>query len=152
MKHNKLSRMTSVLPSSCLNCSQWQTRTLTPPSKQKPASTKLPACSNNHLCTLPLFRIQSRVPDVQLPESIWRYYSSVYEANNKVFLILLQEGCCGHFRGAGKLHCWFAGWEVNRVVIYDGINTQIWRQCGEHEDLWMFFRLQLVPCWNNAMK
>lgn len=46
---------TSVLPSSRLNCSQWQTYSLTPHSKHKSTSTKLPeashCCSNNPLFT-----------------------------------------------------------------------------------------------------
>lgn len=34
--------------------------------------------------------------------------------------------------GQWKLHWWFAAQEVNKVVIYEGNNTQIWLRCGEH--------------------
>lgn len=43
----------------------------------------------------------ARVPRVQLPESIWRYWTSTYESNHKVYI--QEQGCYGHLRGAVKI-------------------------------------------------
>lgn len=40
----------------------------------------------------------------------------------------------------------FTGWEVNRAVVHDGDNVQIWRRRGEHGHVRVFFRSQLAPC------
>lgn len=41
------------------------------------------------------------VPRVQLPESIWMYWTPTYESNHKVYI--QEQGCYGHHRGAVKI-------------------------------------------------
>lgn len=94
---------TSVLPWSCLNCSQWQTYNLTLLSKQKSVSIALPGAShdrsdNPDSPSLPAsFMNTDRVPRVQLPESIRKYWTPTYESNHKVYI--QAQGCYGHLSG-----------------------------------------------------
>lgn len=104
-----------VLPSSRLNCSQWQTYSLTPLSKQKkPMSTKLPGaarcCSNNPsihwIVSLPLLWIQ--------PVSLVFNYLSQYgyielqHMSQIIKCIYKSWDAMAISEGQWKLHWWFA--------------------------------------------
>lgn len=52
-------------------------------------------------CLSASFMNTACVPGVQLPESIWMYWTPTYESNHKVYI--QEQGCYGHLRGAVKI-------------------------------------------------
>lgn len=52
-------------------------------------------------CLSASFMNTARVPRVQLPESIWMYWTPTYESNHKVYI--QEQGCYDHLRGAVKI-------------------------------------------------
>lgn len=85
---------------------RWQTYSPTVLSKQKPHWQELPGASVPiHLysldCLSASFMNIACVPGVQLPESIWTYWTPTCESNHKVYI--QEQGRYGHLRGAAKI-------------------------------------------------
>lgn len=155
----ELLSMTDIEPdSSC------QSRNPPPPNCHK-----LTACSNKCLFTQLslclfyeyslvslMFNYLSQYGCIEAQHMSQTIKSTMYYENRDVMTV--SEG---HW----KLHRWFAAQEVNKVVIYECNNTQIWLQRGEHlgsdftsqrrhgKHMLMYFRLQcLGHNLNNAIK
>lgn len=119
-EYNLLGWRTSVLPLSCLNCSQWQTEPVSP-LKAKTMSIKLLGASA--LITLHSRNASLSLLWIQPASLVFNYLSQYrciepYHMSKTIKCTCKSRDVAAVSEGYLKLHGWLTVQEVNKVVIW----------------------------------